>query len=299
MCLPGRRGTPDSRCAEFVWQRTDGEDDQACASNVWDPTICSSRSCVGTNQHPSRRGRRCGRETHHRYPDLGDQSGPAQGCTEFACGSRGAVDSGSSSAQCDAEDRANLGSTRAGSHSAKQAPGGSGAAGKAIAVFLPIAVSEELKFTGLKGIASMRWPIQSLVLSGFLMWACGSPTDSCACEPVPLFAVVHGHVQLASGPPAVGATVSTYVAGPDGCIARNHPDGQTQTQPDGSYELNVVTTLDPALGVSDGAAVCVLVRISPPNGSGISTEVDMTVQLAFRRASPPDSAEVNATLGVP
>jgi len=104
--------------------------------------------------------------------------------------------------------------------------------------------------------------------------------------------VVHGHVQLASGAPAVGATILAYVARPDGCIARNFPDSQTLTQPDGNYTLGVVSA-------SASASICVLVRISPPNGSGIGADVDTLVQLAFRQAEPLDSAEVSATLGIP
>jgi hypothetical protein len=138
----------------------------------------------------------------------------------------------------------------------------------------------------------MRWRIQSSVLAAFLVWACGSPTDGCGCEPAPSTAVVRGHVQLASGAPAVGATVSAYIARPDGCVARNFPDGQTLTQADGDYRLAVASA-------SDTASICVLVRIRPPNGSGVSTDVDTMVQLAFRLAAPLDSAEVNATLTPP
>jgi hypothetical protein len=138
----------------------------------------------------------------------------------------------------------------------------------------------------------MRWRIQSSVLAAFLVWACGSPTDGCGCPLEPPTAVVHGHVQFGSGAPAVGATVSAYIARPDGCIARNFPDGQTLTQADGDYTLGIA-------GASDTVSICVLVRIRSPNGSGVSTVVDTLVQLAFRLAAPLDSAEVNATLTSP
>jgi hypothetical protein len=132
--------------------------------------------------------------------------------------------------------------------------------------------------------------IHGLVLAGALIWACGNPTDGCGCPPEPPTAIVHGHIQLASGAPAVSATVSAYIAQADGCIARNFPDGQTQTQSNGNYTLGIASG-------RDTAAVCVLVRVRPPNGSGISAVVDTTLQLAFRSAPPLDSAEVNATLG--
>ena len=131
-----------------------------------------------------------------------------------------------------------------------------------------------------------------VVLVGSLVWGCSSPTDGRCCEAEAPTAVVHGHVQLASGASVSGATISVYIARPDGCVSRNFPDGQTLTQGDGDYALGVVSA-------ADTASICVLVRISPPNGSGFGADVDTQVQLAFRRTQPPDSAEVNATLGTP
>jgi hypothetical protein len=144
----------------------------------------------------------------------------------------------------------------------------------------------------LRALRMMHMRIIWCVLIGPLVWGCGSPMDGHCCAPESPSAVVHGHVQLASGAPVSGATISAYIARSDGCVARNFPDAQTLTEGDGDYGLGVV-------GVTDTASICVLVRISPPNGSGFGADVDSQVQLAFRRAQPLDSAEVNATLGTP
>jgi hypothetical protein len=101
---------------------------------------------------------------------------------------------------------------------------------------------------------------------------------------------VHGHIQLASGQPAVNATVSAYIAQADGCVARNFPDGLSFTGSDGSYTLVVASAYDTS-------SICVLVRARPPNGSGVVAVKDTTLNLAFRVVAPLDSAEVDAILG--
>jgi hypothetical protein len=130
-----------------------------------------------------------------------------------------------------------------------------------------------------------------LVLAGALIWSC-NPTTGCGCTPTAAVATVHGTVQLASGGPAVSATVSGYIAQADGCVARNFPDGLVQTGSDGSYTLGIPSG-------SETDTVCVLVRVRPPSGSGLSAMFDTTIHMAIRYTPPFDSAEVNAVLGGP
>jgi hypothetical protein len=62
-----------------------------------------------------------------------------------------------------------------------------------------------------------------------IVLACGSPSEPCACPPVPFTAQIIGSVTTASGQPVANATVLGY-AGPLPCPAtRRWPDTLTAT----------------------------------------------------------------------
>jgi hypothetical protein len=118
-------------------------------------------------------------------------------------------------------------------------------------------------------------------------------TESCACEPVVVTALLYGQVTSPAAEPVVGALVHAYSVPADGCNAdavSGSDYGFIATLVDGTYSLQLAA----AAAALD--SVCIFVFAQPPQGADGLVESDTTLVVLDFDPAQLDSARVDPVL---
>ncbi|HYR07038.1 MAG TPA: carboxypeptidase-like regulatory domain-containing protein [Longimicrobium sp.] len=127
-------------------------------------------------------------------------------------------------------------------------------------------------------------------LTVMLAVSCVNPAGSCACDPVPLGAVMYGRVTDPAGNAVSGATVQAQV-GPTGCQPFANEAGEAATDADGRFRARIQHP--------GGPVECLRAFALPPVRSGLRGSDTVAFQVRFTTQHTLDSARVDLVLRTP